>query len=328
VECDQPVLVISDIAGGIGLAAANRCRTDGELALIEVTRNMHDQSHLSPLETLFETKHGRALRLTPNLTRLYGNLRMPQTHSRQHVFSNFVSTLDGVVSLQVRGHEGGADISGFSFQDRMVMGLLRAIADVVIVGTGTLEADPQHVWTPDDICPDLIDDYRTLRIALRKPAVPLNVIVSGSGQIDLRLPVFTCGRVQTLVITTTAGAERLLKRKTPRGLEIRVIPRCRGNIPPSSILDAVGRMNAGKRILIEGGPRLLGEFYARRLLHEQFLTLAPQIAGREYGDGRLGLVMGQAFPPGSARWGALTDVRRGASHLFLRYTFRSTPAPA
>ena len=73
---------------------------------------MHDQANLSPLETLFETKHGRALRLTPNLTRLYGNLRMPQAHSRQHVFSNFVSTLDGVVSLQARGHAGGADILG------------------------------------------------------------------------------------------------------------------------------------------------------------------------------------------------------------------------
>jgi riboflavin biosynthesis pyrimidine reductase len=294
---------------------------------MEITRNMHKEAGLSPLETLFETKHGRALRLTPNLTRLYGSLRMPQAHSRQHVYSNFVSTLDGVVSLQARGHDGGADISGSSIQDRMVMGLLRAIADVVIVGTGTLEADPQHVWTPHAICPNLTDDYRRLRSALRKPAVPLNVLVSGSGQIDLRLPVFASGRVQTVVITTSAGAKHLVKRKTPPWLKIHAIPRCRGMIPPSSILDAVGRMNAGKRILIEGGPRLLGEFYARQLVDEQFLTVAPQIAGREYGDGRLGLVMGQAFPPGGTRWGALTDVRRGAGHLFLRYTFRSTPAP-
>src|SRR5580704_10156493 len=124
---------------------------------------MRHRVNLSPLDTLFETRHGRALRLTPNLTRLYGNFRISQAHSRQHVFSNFVSTLDGVVSLQVRGH----------------------------VGAGTLEADPKHAWTPDGICPDLTDDYRALRVALRKPAVPLNVVVSGSGRIDLRLPVFT-----------------------------------------------------------------------------------------------------------------------------------------
>jgi len=281
---------------------------------------------LSPLETLLETKHGRALTLTPNLKRLYGNLRMPQAHSGQHVFSNFVSTLDGVVSLQLPGHAGGGDISGFSIQDRMVMGLLRAIADVVIVGTGTLEADPRHVWTPDGICPDLTDDYRSLRIALRKRAAPVNVLVSGSGHIDLGLPVFTSGHVQTVVITTAAGAKRLAKRNTPPWLKIHAIPRCRRMIPPSAILDAIGRLNAGNRILIEGGPRLLGDFYARRLVNEQFLTIAPQIAGREYGDARLSLVMGQAFPPGSMRWGALTDARRGGSHLFLRYTFRSTPA--
>jgi len=247
---------------------------------------------------------------------------MPPAHARQHVFSNFVSTLDGVVSLQVRGHAGGGDISGFSIQDRMVMGLLRAIADVVIVGTGTLEADPQHVWTPEGICPDLADDYRALRLALRKRSAPLNVLVSGSGRIDLDLPVFTSSRVQTVVITTTAGAKQLARRKTPPWLEIHAVPRCRRMVPPSSILDAVGRMNAGNRILIEGGPQLLGEFYARRLMDEQFLTLAPQVAGREYGDARISLVMGQAFPPSGMRWGALSDVRRGGGHLFLRYTFR------
>jgi riboflavin biosynthesis pyrimidine reductase len=283
---------------------------------------MHKQTTLSPLETLLEAKRGSALTLTPNLARLYGNLAIPRARGRQYVFSNFVSSLDGVVSLQARGHAGGGDISGFSVQDRMVMGLLRAIADVVIVGSGTLDADPQHLWTPDGICPELTDDYRLLRVALRKRAAPLNVIVSGSGELDLRLPVFTSARVQTLVVTTTAGAKSLLKQKTPQSLEIRPIPRCRGKIPASSILDAVVRMNAGKWILIEGGPQLLGEFYARRLVDEQFLTLAPQIAGREEGDGRLSLVMGHAFPPGKARWGTLSDVRRSANHLFLRYTFR------
>jgi riboflavin biosynthesis pyrimidine reductase len=282
---------------------------------------MDIEAHLSPLETLFENKRGRALSLPPNLTRLYGSFRMPRAHSHEHVFSNFVSTLDGVVSLQVRGHAGGGDISGFSIQDRMVMGLLRAVADVVIVGTGTLEADPEHMWTPEDICPDLTDDYRALRMALGKPVMPSNVVVSGSGQIDLRLPVFTSGRVQTHIITTAAGAKHLQKCKPHASVKIHAIPRCRRIIPPSSILKAVGRLNSGNRILIEGGPQLLGDFYAQQLVDEQFLTLAPQIAGRDYGDGRLSLVMGQVFPPGGARWGTLTDLRQGASQLFLRYSF-------
>jgi hypothetical protein len=58
---------------------------------------------------------------------------------------------------------GGGDISGCSAEDRMVMGLLRAVADVVIVGAGTLHADPGHVWTAERIFPDGADDYRRLR---------------------------------------------------------------------------------------------------------------------------------------------------------------------
>ena len=80
-------------------------------------------------------------------------------------------------------------------------------------------------------------------------------------------------------------------------------------------------MSPCKLILVEGGPRLLGDFYAERLVDEQFLTLAPQIAGRDDHDRRLSLVMGKAFAPRAAPWGTLIDLRRGGSHLFLRYSF-------
>ena len=110
----------------------------------------------------WKRQRGRALPLPPKLSRLYGAFRLPVPRSGPLVFSNFVSTLDGVVSLQVKGHSGGGDISGFSGQDRMVMGLLRAAADAVIVGSGTLAADPEHLWTPQAICPELGDDYRRL----------------------------------------------------------------------------------------------------------------------------------------------------------------------
>jgi riboflavin biosynthesis pyrimidine reductase len=276
---------------------------------------------LAPLKTLFETKRGKLLPLPPRLARLYGCLRMPQPRSYPHVFSNFVSTLDGVVSLNVKGHASGGDISGFSAQDRMVMGLLRAIADVVIIGTGTLGADSRHVWTAEAIFPKLADDYRRLAKALGKHGAPLNVIVSGSGGVDLRLPVFASGKVQALILTTKAGAKRLRKQKVPDSVRIRALGGSAGAIAARAILDAVRRVNPGKRILVEGGPRLLGDFYAGRLVDEQFLTLAPQIAGRGPGDRRLSLVMGKAFAPLDANWGTLIDARRGGSHLFLRYSF-------
>ena len=282
-------------------------------------RLLNRGSHiLTPLQALFETKRGRVMPLPPELARLYGPLRIALKRARPYVISNFVTTLDGVVSLNVKGHMGGGAISGCSVQDRLVMGLLRTVADVVIVGAGTLRADPDHVWTAEYIFPDRADDYRRLRVALGKPTSPLNVIVSGSGRLDLSLPVFASGTVPTLVVTTTAGHRRLRKQETPESVRIRAV-RGRSRITPRSILEQVHRINAGKLILVEGGPRLLGDFYAARVLDEQFLTLAPQIAGRKTGDRRLSLAMEQAFAPRSPRWGALIDLRRGGSHLFLRY---------
>jgi hypothetical protein len=108
-----------------------------------------------PLKTLWTGNQGQALPLSARLTRLYGGFRLPQTDSLPYIFGNFVTTLDGVVSLRTRGHAAGGDISGFNAQDRMVMGLLRTVADVVIVGSGTLAADTQQVWMAEASCPEL-----------------------------------------------------------------------------------------------------------------------------------------------------------------------------
>jgi riboflavin biosynthesis pyrimidine reductase len=84
---------------------------------------------------------------------------------------------------------------------------------------------------------------------------------------------------------------------------------------------SLGRPDSFKRPCKEGGPRLLADFFKQRLVSEQFLTLAPQIAGRLAGDDRMGMVMGKVFAPRNPLWGKLIDVRQGASHLFLRYSF-------
>jgi riboflavin biosynthesis pyrimidine reductase len=277
--------------------------------------------HFAALRTLIETTRGRGLPLPPNLSRLYGAFRLPAPRARLHIFSNFVSTLDGVVSLQVKGHSGGGDISGFSGQDRMVMGLLRAAADAVIVGSGTLAADPEHLWTPQAICPELADEYGRLADAMAKPRAALNVIVSAEGTVNLRLPVFASGKVAAMIITTARGAKQLRRQRVPDAVQIHTIPRRSAEIPAADILRAVGRAIKGRRVLVEGGPRLLGTFYKERLIDEQFLSLAPQLSGREAGDARMSLVMGKTFAPRDPRWGQLTDVRQGSRLLFLRYSF-------
>ncbi len=70
-----------------------------------------------------------------------------------------------------------------------------------------------------------------------------------------------------------------------------------------------------------GGGDIMGEFFAEQALDELFLTLAPQIAGRAGEVERPGLVMGKLFAPENPLWGTLVSVKRGGSHLFLRYAF-------
>jgi hypothetical protein len=128
---------------------------------------------LTPLETLFEMERGPDLQLPPDLARLFGRLQFPPHPGRSYVIGNFVTTLDGVVALNEPGHAGGGDISGFNRHDQMLMGLLRAVADSVIVGAGTLRSVPQHRWTAQYIFPSLAGPFQVLRNSLGKTKPPL-----------------------------------------------------------------------------------------------------------------------------------------------------------
>lgn len=284
-------------------------------------RGIHGLRKIHGLQSLFASPRGRAVALPARLGRLYGKLRLESPRAGPHVISNLVATLDGVVSLGIAGHEGGGDISGFSAEDRMVMGLLRATADVVVVGGGSLGGDPERLWTPAAICPELASDYGRLSETLYGGRPALRVAVSASGVLDLRSAAFASGDAPLLIATSQAGARRLSRqKKLPDHLEVRAVGRGRV-LAAGAILDAVSHLVSPERVLVEGGPRLLGGFHASRLIDEQFLTLAPQLAGREADDGRIGLIMGRHFAPADPRWATLSDVRRSASHLFLRYRF-------
>ena len=277
---------------------------------------------LTPLESLFEMVPGDALPLPPDLTHLYGRLAFPLHPDRAHVIGNFVTTLDGVVALKESAHTGGGDISGFNQHDKMVMGILRAVADAVIVGAGTLRSVPRHLWTAQYIYPPLAGVYQQLRTSLGKPAYPLNVIVTTHGAVDLDLPVFQTGEVPVLIVTNKQGEERIHAHNLQPFVQLSAI-QSGGPLSAQAILQEVNHIRQCEVILVEGGPQLMGDFFAEQALDELFLTLAPQIAGRDGEFERPGLVMGKKFAPENPLWGTLVSVKRGESHLFLRYTFET-----
>lgn len=278
---------------------------------------------LTPLETLVDIDRGTALPLPPELAALYGRLQFPLRPGQPFVISNFVTTLDGVVSLNVPGHAGGGDISGRDQHDRMVMGVLRAVADAVIVGAGTLRAaSPQHLWTAEYIYPPLTDAYKQLRAFLKKSDPPLNVIVSARGAVDLKKRVFQSGEVPVLIVTTKNAEHRVHQDDLPPWVQIAAIESA-GPLDARSIVEAVCHVRQSDAILVEGGPHLMADFLAQQCVDELFLTLAPQIAGRDDLSERPGLVAGKSFAPKHPLWGTLIEVKRGGSHLFLRYSLES-----
>lgn len=275
---------------------------------------------LTPLESLLDQIVGDDFPLPAALATLYGPLRFPLQKGRSHVIGNFVTTMDGVASLSSPGLAGGGPISGSNLHDRMVMGLLRSVADAVIVGAGTLRSVPNHLWTAEYIYPPLSDSYRQLRITLGKNASPLNVIVTERGEIDLDLPVFRSGAVKVLIVTNSEGARRVRERGLPASVVIGEVKE-NGAISAREVLSAVRRILPGDILLVEGGPRLMGDFFAEKCLDELFLTLAPQVAGRDGSVERPGFVAGKRFGPERPLWGTLAGVKRAGSHLFLRYSF-------
>ncbi len=253
-----------------------------------------------------------------------GNLSFPASpEERPYCVANFVSTLDGVVSFNLPGQSEGAQISNWNEEDRFIMGLLRASADAIVVGSGTLQAaGPHGSWLPEAVYPAAKDLYQTYRTeVLRKPEYPLVVIVTRTGGLDLTSAVFHTPRTRVLILTTEPGKRRLSQSGSQAlaSVEVKALSTAEERISPSTILTLL-RQEAGVQLLLhEAGPTLFGEFLAGGFIDELFLTVAPQIAGRDAVHPRPGLVANIQFSPATAPWWKLISAKSATAYLFLRY---------
>lgn len=272
-----------------------------------------------PIERLWaaERDEGDGRRISAQLAAAYdGPLSVPLGGEWPTVIVNFVSTLDGVVSFATPEATGGGEVSGFFAPDRFVMGLLRSLADVVLIGAGTLRDAAPTPWSAASIYPEAAAAFGELRRSLGLAVEPTTAIATASGGIDATHPGLGDPAVPVRILTTARGAASLAARNAAADLAIEPIGE--EQVAPHDLVGALARDGA-RVILCEGGPRLLGQLLAADLVDEIFLTTAPQIAGRDRGMERLSLVEGVAFDVDAAPWWRLASVRRSASHLFLRY---------
>ena len=256
--------------------------------------------------------------LTGDLARRYdGDLRIGLRSDRPTVVANFVETIDGVVAMGTDGRTGGGDVSGFSPTDRFVMGLLRSLADVVLVGASTVRRSPHAARTPSGVFPDAAPAFTALRSQLGLPPTPTTLVATSSGNLDPELPAFRDTTAPIVIAAPAARVRELGARGFAPNVSFEAYEGA-GPATPDALVDIARRLGA-RLVVSEAGPQLLADLVRAGLLDELFLTLAPQLAGRDAAHPRLPLVDGAALWPDLPRWARLASVRSAGDHLFLRY---------
>ena len=264
---------------------------------------------LPPLELLFQAAELTEFDLPAGLAETYGG---PLGFSEPRLYANFVASLDGVVAIPDEIHSNRM-ISAQSEADRFVMGLLRACADVVLIGAETMRDSPGTLWTADQAYPPAAALFDELRHARGRPPRPTVAVLSGHGTVDPGHPAFEEGAV---VLTSEPGAARL-RGHLPRAATILTVGPDTA-LDPAAALDAL-RSRGHPLILCEGGPRTLGALVAASLVNELFLTTSPLLAGRAKNGSRRALVEGIELLPVTTVACELLTLRRAGSHILSRY---------
>jgi riboflavin biosynthesis pyrimidine reductase len=180
---------------------------------------------------------------------------------RGWVRANMVSTLDGSAS--------GADgVSGSvsSPVDKAAFGVLRGLADVILVGAGTVRAEGYHA-------PTAKPEFADRRAAVGQRPAPALAIVTRSGRLPVDSDLFT-GASPTYIVTTAAAD--LAPLRNLAGAEQVIVAGDAGDedLDVADAVNVLAALGLG-RVLLEGGPSLLGTALAANRVDELCLTWSP-----------------------------------------------------
>jgi len=211
---------------------------------------------------------------------------------RPWIMANFVATIDGATVV-----DGGS--TAINDEDDMKMfGALRATADFILVGAGTIRAE--------NYGPTNLDARRReARIAAGLEATPHLVIVTRSLDLDPGDRVFGDPENRVTVLTDESAPDERFEALS----EVADVVRLKS----TTAEDIVHYLRLARVVLCEGGATLMGQLVAARLIDEMALTVAPVLVAGVSNRVAHGA---EARPPVDMK---LDSVLYGDRSLFLRY---------
>ena len=185
-----------------------------------------------------------------------------QVSERPWLRANMIASADGAATLA--GRAGGLG----NPTDQRLLGLLRALSDVVIAGSGTVITEgygPARVR----------DEYRAVRAEAGQPPAPVMAVVSNQLRLDFSSRYFTDERQRPIVITCEAAPP---DRMQAAHQVADVIVAGAKVVEPPLLVEALAERGY-RRLLCEGGPTFLGDVAANGALDELCLTVSPMLVG-------------------------------------------------
>lgn len=192
--------------------------------------------------------------------------KVPKSRSAERpiVVANFAMTVDGKISTR--------NFSPSLFTspaDKARLQEIRAAADGILVGRGTVAADSMSLGLSRK-------DLQAQRIAAGKSPAPVRAIISNSGRLDPRWKVFANTQSPLVVFSTTQM--KIAARTKVAGLcDLRLFEK--PQVPLLAALRVLREEYGVRRLVCEGGAQLFRSLVEADFVDEVYVTLAPLVFG-------------------------------------------------
>ena len=226
-----------------------------------------------------------------------------------------ISSLDGKVAVSGKAGSLGSPV------DRTVMRNLRACADAVMIGAGTLRAEKLNLAIPEN--------HARVRKSRGLKPQPLAVVATATGDVPLQENLLGSSPENLLIFASSETPEKRLVTLSSHALVETVTEESQKpgrRLDLEKVLKILKKRYGANLLLVEGGPVLNHSLISSGLADELFLTLAPTLLG---GDERYASPTVLQGPPIECQTSEprLISIHLADNELFFRYVL-SLPSRA